>query len=58
MLARVDSYDPVSVSVSVSVGHSLVFYRNGWTAVADFWVVGSFRLILHYVLGKFRYLQK
>jgi len=42
----------------VSVCHKSVFFRNGWTDRAGFWHVGFFRLILHCVLRKFRYLQK
>jgi len=44
--------------VSVPVCHKSVFYQNGWTDRAGFWQGGFFRVILHGVVRKSRYLAK
>jgi len=45
-------------SVSVSVCHKSVFYRNGLTNRAGFWHVNFLPPVLHCVKRKFGYLQK
>ena len=45
------------LTVSMSVCHKWVFYRNGWTDGAGFWHRGFLRPDVHSVLRKFMYLQ-